>query len=601
MITSDMQNQETAIEQITITGIGASPGICIGKAYLVDTEGVDVVKRYFIEEDQLVDEINRFKTAVKKTNDELQTLIDSSKDKFNGHAPILETNQALLKDKMLFGRTIEIIEKERINAEWSLKKVVGKLKTMFQEIDDPYLKERSVDVTQLVDWILRNLVGIDSINIAEINKRVILIASDLTPAETSQINLERIKGFITDRGGMTSHTGIIARTLQIPAVIGVANATQTIQNDDLLVVDGFQGLVIVHPSEQTIIEYEELRYRYDQFKAEIVRDSLCEARTADGVNVKIMGNIELPEEVVAVNDNGGDGIGLYRTEFQYMRGLGYPTEDELFDKYRDVVEVMSPKPVTIRTLDINGDKAITGAKDTVEANPALGLRGIRYCLQRPDIFSTQLRAILRAAAYGEVRLLLPMISNCAEIEETRRLIDEAAIELKARKVKFNQDIKVGIMIEVPAAVIMADVLAEKVDFFSIGTNDLIQYTLAIDRGNRDVAHLYHPLHPAVLRLLKQVTCVAKEKKIDIYMCGEMAGDLANIPILLGLELDELSMNPQAIPAVKCFIRSLDLSDTKTFLDDVYKQRSAKDVCRLIYERYGDLISRMKISTPTPGK
>jgi len=597
MIVEDTQKTVAETNEITITGIGASPGICIGKAYIVDTEGVNIVKRYRIDDNDLVNEINRFKTAVKKAGTEFQALIDSSKEKFNGHTLILETHQALLKDKMLFGRTIETIEKEQINAEWALKKVAGKLKTMFRQMDDPYLQERAVDVTQVAEWILRFLVGADSVNIAEIDKRVILVAGELTPAETSQINLERIKGFITDRGGIASHTGIIARTLEIPAVLGIGAATKTIQNDDLIIVDGLQGLVVVHPTEQTIVDYEELGFRYEQFNAEIVRDSFCDAQTTDGIDIKIMGNIELPEEVVSVGDHGGDGIGLYRTEFQYMNRPDYPTEDELFDKYRDVVEVMAPKPVTIRTLDINGDKAIAGSREAMEANPALGLRGIRYCLQRPDIFTTQLRAILRAAAYGEVRLLLPMISCCAEIDETRRLMDQAAEDLSVQEAKFNRDIKIGIMIEVPAAVIMADVLAEKVDFFSIGTNDLIQYTLAIDRGNREVAYMYHPLHPAVLRMLKRVTRVAAKREIEVYICGEMAGDLIHVPILLGLGFNELSMNPQAIPTVKCFIRTLNLDEARAFLGEVFIQRSAEDIRRIIYERYGNRLSQMRITTP----
>jgi len=597
MIAEDTQKKAVETRETTITGIGASPGICIGKAYLVDTEGVDIIKRYRIDDDDIVNETNRFKTAVKKAGTELQALIESSKDKFNGHTSILETHQAVLKDKMLFGRTIETIEKERINAEWALKKVAGKLKTMFREMDDPYLQERAVDVTQVAEWILRNLVGADSINIAEIDKRVVLVAGELTPAETSQINLERIKGFITDRGGMASHTGIIAQTLQIPAVLGMGTATKTIQSDDLIIVDGLQGLVVVHPTEQTIMDYEELGFQYEQFKAEIVRDSLCQAQTTDGIDIKIMGNIELPEEVVSVVDNGGDGIGLYRTEFQYMNRPDYPTEDELFDKYRDVVEVMAPKPVTIRTLDINGDKAIAGSREAIETNPALGLRGIRYCLQKPGIFTTQLRAILRAAAYGEVRLLLPMISCCAEIDETKRLLDQAAENLTAQGAKFSRDVKIGIMIEVPATVIMADTLAEKVDFFSIGTNDLIQYTLAIDRGNREVAYMYQPLHPAVLRMLKRVTNVAIKKEIDVHICGEMASDLIHLPILLGLGFNELSMNPQAIPSVKCFIRTLNVDEAKAFLGEVFQQRSAEEVRRIIYERYGDRLAQMRITTP----
>ncbi|RTZ96206.1 MAG: phosphoenolpyruvate--protein phosphotransferase [Deltaproteobacteria bacterium] len=581
----------------TFKGIGVSPGICIGKAYRVDTGGVEVVKKYQIEDDGLVEEANRFKTAVRKAGDELQALIDSSRNKFNGHTPILETHQVLLKDKMLYRRTLDTIEKEKINAEWALRKVTGILKSMFQELDDPYLRERAVDVEQVSERILRNLVGVDAINISEIDRRVILVAEELSPAETSEINLERIKGFITDRGGMTSHTGIIARTLEIPTVLGMGNITRHIENDDLIIVDGLQGLVIVHPREQTILKYEERGYQYEQFKAEIIRDSFCEAQTVDGIDIKIMGNIELPEEVVTVRDHGGDGIGLYRTEFQYMNRLKAPSEDELFEKYRDVVEVMAGKPVTIRTLDINGDKAMSGNPESTEPNPAMGLRGIRFCLQRPDIFTSQLRAILRAAAYGEVRLLLPMISNCAEIKETRRLLAEAADALKIEGTPFNLDIKIGIMVEVPATVIMADVIAEHVDFFSIGTNDLIQYTLAVDRGNPEVAHLYHPLHPAVLRMLERVTKVAAEKKIEVYMCGEMAGDLVYVPILLGLGLNELSMSPQAIPMVKCFIRTLNLEEAREFLQDILSVHSAGEIRQMVYHRYGDRMARMMAEPP----
>ncbi len=374
-----------------ITGIAASPGICIGKAYLVDSEGVEVFSHYHIPPERLSEEVNRFRSAVKGAGDEIRAIIEGSAEELNGHTAILQAHEVLLKDKLLFGRTIATIESEQINAEWALHKVVGNLKQMFQEMADGYLKERGGDVVQVADRILRNLVGANSLNIANIDKRVILVARDLSPAETSQINLERIKGFVTETGGRASHTGIVARTLQIPAVLGLQNATRLIDNDDVIIVDGLQGLVVLNPSEQTIIEYEERHYRYNQFKAEITRDSFCQATTSDGVDVRVMGNIELPEEVVAVGDNGGDGVGLYRTEFQYLGRLDFPTETDLFDKYQDVVEVMAGKPVTIRTLDINGDKAVNIDKKPFELNPALGLRGIRYCLQRPEIFITQLQ------------------------------------------------------------------------------------------------------------------------------------------------------------------------------------------------------------------
>ncbi len=495
----------------------------------------------------------------------------------------------MLKDKMLYGRTIETIEDERINAEWALKKVVSNLKSMFQNMSDPYLKERAADIVHVSDRVMKNLLGAEPVNIADICKRVILIAHDLSPAETSQIQLEKIKGFVTNRGGKASHTGIIARTLEIPAVLGLNQATRIIQNDDLVIVDGTAGTVIVHPREETLIKYEEYKIRYEEYRAAIARGSYLVAETTDGFQLPVMGNIELPEEVVSVIDHGGDGIGLYRTEFQYLNSSVFPSEDELFDKYMDVVEVIAPKPVIIRTLDINGDRAIAPVSERDEINPALGLRAIRYCLQNPEIFKTQIRAILRVAAYGDARILIPMISSYDELCETKRILNEVADSLNKEGAVFKRDIELGIMIEVPSAVIMADVMAENVDFFSIGTNDLIQYSLAIDRGNSEVAYLYNPLHPAVIRMIKHVVDVAHEKGIKVFMCGEMASDPIYIPVLLGLGLDELSMNPQSIPAVKSMVRSLNIKDIKRFMKDMLKQTSATAVMKLVQDTYGSIL------------
>ncbi len=420
--------------EIHINGIAASPGICIGKAYLVDTEGVDVIQKYRIPDELLSQEVNRFKSAVNQSSKELRAIIKSSNIKssgqeFNGHGSILEAHELLLRDKMLYARTIETIQKERINAEWALKNVVAAVKQIFQEMEDQYLKERAVDVVQVSDRILRHLAGVNGVNIAEINKRVILVAPDLSPAETSQINLEKIKGFVTDVGARASHTGIIARTLQLPAVLGATTATQQIHNDDLIIVDGIDGRVVIHPEEETIIAYEEKGYNFEIFQAGLLRQSSCEAITQDGIDVPIMGNIELFSEVVTAKDHGADGVGLYRTEFQFVGQDRFPTEEEMYTHYRDVVEVMAPKPVTIRTLDVNGDKALSKNRPAAEPNPALGLRGIRYCLTRPALFISQLKAILRAAAHGKVRILLPMISLPSEIDQTIELLDQAAREL----------------------------------------------------------------------------------------------------------------------------------------------------------------------------
>ena len=580
---------DTATEDIILKGINASPGVCIGKAYLVDREGVEVVEKYRIEDKKRSNEIKRFKAAVKKARDELRKIVESSPEELQ-HAHILETHIALLKDKMLYGSTIDVIKNEGVNAEWALKKIVSNLREIFQTMTDPYLRERSGDVVQVADSILRNLVGAERVNIAAIDKRVILVAHDLSPAETSQINLERVMGFITDRGGKASHTGIIARSLEIPAVVGLKSATSSIRSDDLIIVDGNAGTVIIHPTEDTLVQYEERKIHYEEYKAVITRESQAPAESVDGVRLEVMGNIELPEEVFALINYGGDGIGLYRTEFQYFNRPDFPGEDELFDKYKDVVEVMDPKPVTIRTLDINGDKALINHVDSGEINPALGLRAIRYCLQKPDIFKAQLRAILRAAAFGNVRILFPMISTYFEICEANRILDEAAESLEREGLPYKRDIEIGAMIEVPSAVIMADVIAENVDFFSIGTNDLIQYSLAIDRGNEQVAHLFQPLDPAIIRMLKHVADVAKEKEIKIFMCGEMAGTPHHIPLLLGIGMDELSMNPQTIPDIKRVIRSLNVEDARSFLQDVLKQTTAKNTFELIKATYGSILA-----------
>ena len=587
-----MNTTVTDSGEMLLTGFSASPGICIGKAYLVDKEGVDVVERYFIPESSAKDEVKRFKAAVKKSKDELREIIEETPEDFLQQTSILETQQVLLKDKMLYGKTIETIESESVNAEWALKKVSAEVRSAFQNMSDPYLKERAEDISHLVDRIMRNLVGADQVDIGRIYKRVILVAQDLSPAETSQIQLDRIKGFVTDKGGKASHTGIIARTLEIPAVLGIDNATTSIKNEDVIIVDGTAGKVIVSPDEQTLVEYEERSMRYEQHKAAIARKSRQPAETADGQRIKIMGNIELSEEVVSAINYGADGIGLYRTEFQYMRRAGFPSENELYEKYSDVVDVMAPKPVTIRTLDVNGDKAISPDNGLEEENPALGLRGIRYCLQRPDVFIPQLRAILRAASRGNVRIMIPMITTCEEIIQTKQLLSEVAEALDKEGAEFDSDVKIGALIEVPSAVIMADKIAEEVDFFSIGTNDLIQYTLAIDRGNRQVAHLFRPLDPAILRLLKQITDVATEKDKRVYVCGEMAGYAIHAPILLGLGMNEMSMNPQAIPTVKEMIRSVKMSDTRPLVKEALRLASAEKTFDLLQEAYGSVLAEI---------
>ncbi len=577
------------INEIVLRGIGGSPGICIGKAYLMDKDGVDVVPKYTLGKGQLEAEKKRFKTAVKKAVDELNQIIDDTPEELRENAKILETHVVLLKDKMLYGRAIETIENEYINAEWALRKVVLSIQPLFEGMGDGYLRDRAEDVVSVADRVMKHLTGAQGVSIEAIDKRVILVAQDLSPAETSQIQLERIMGFVTDRGGKASHTSIIARSLEIPAVLGLEQATRIIRNDDIIILDGNAGVVVINPREETLAEAEERKSQYEARRAQYARSGHLPAKTRDGIDLAVMGNIELPEEVVAVRDRGGDGIGLYRTEFQYLARRDFPSEEELFESYKDVVDLMPDKPVTIRTLDINGDKAVAYISEP-EENPVLGLRAIRYCLHKPEVFLTQLRAILRAAHFGRVRLLVPMISRIEEVMETKRLMAKAAESLKRDGLPHEKKIPLGIMIEVPSAAIMADTLAPEVDFFSIGTNDLIQYTMAIDRGNRDVAYLYNPLNPAVLRLLKIITDAGKAHNKPVFMCGEMAGEAIYVPILLGLGLQELSANPQAIPMVKNAIRLLNVDQTKTFVERLLQQTSTEQVERLVQKIYGDLLN-----------
>jgi len=581
MVFGNNKMEKSGAKEIVLEGIGASPSICIGKAYLVDKEGVNVIAKYYIKESEIKKEINRFKTSIKLAQEDLKAIIsETSKDVIQS-TDIVETHIALLKDKWFYNRTVEIIKKELVNAEWALKKVVTHLKNRFKDISTPYLKGRISDISHLSDKIMKNLTGTETVNIGTIKKRVILVATELSASETTQIRLEKVKGFITDRGGRATHSGIIARALEIPAVVGLKNASKIIYNDDMLIVDGNKGIVIVNPKDKTLAKYKALKEEYENYKIVTSKSSHLPALTADGILVEVLGNIELPKEVISVIDNGGSGIGLFRTEFHYLGRRDFPSEFELFDKYKNVVEFMAPNPVIIRTLDINGDQAISSSANSVqEANP-LGLRSIRYCLSKPDVFIIQLRAILRAAVFGNVKIMFPMISGVSEVIAAKQLLNEAASSLEKEGIAYKKNIEIGIMIEVPSAVIMADVLADEVDFFSIGTNDLIQYSLAIDRENSQVAHLFNPLNPAIIRMIKHTVDVAASKKVKTFMCGEMAADPFNLLVILGIGIDAISMTPPCIPAVKNIIRTISLYKAKELVKEVLKQSTTSKINELI--------------------
>ncbi|MCP4665701.1 MAG: phosphoenolpyruvate--protein phosphotransferase [Deltaproteobacteria bacterium] len=577
----------------TLRGIAVSPGIVIGKAHLIEREKARILYQVIIREDQLNREVERFEEALQATEEQLIRLKDRMPEHVNDHAAILESHLVILQDAMLTDATIGRIRDEKINAEWALKKSLDEIRQVFSEIEDEYINTRINDVESVTERILRNLSGKGQQGLEEINGRVIIVARDLSPADTAELNINRVMGFITDVGGRTSHTAIIAQALEIPAVVGMESATGQVAEGDLLIVDGSTGRVIVHPDDNAIVHYQEKQLQYEAFKSIIARMSHLPAVTLEGHRISVRANIEFREEVRAVRDYGGEGVGLYRTEFLYLRSKEPPTEEELFEDYREVAELIAPAPVTIRTLDLGGDKFSSKLEIEKEINPALGLRAIRLCLKEPDIFKCQLRAILRAGVHGNVQLMFPMISGLQEVLDAKQILKEVKGELDRNKIEYDRHMKVGIMIEVPSAVTMAEVLAEHVDFFSIGTNDLIQYALAIDRINEHVAYMYQPFHPAILRMIQQVVNAAKKAGISVSLCGEMAGDPLCVLILLGLGIDVLSMNARSIPIIKKIIRSLSMEEARRDFAYIIGLHAANDVRAHIMERMKSLFPELE--------
>jgi len=577
---------DSVAKNLVMKGIGASMGIAIGKAYLLEREDVDVERR-FIQPGDIEAEVNRFKQAVVNAQEHLRQVQEEIPDDYSEQAYILDTHLMLLKDPILYEGTVDRIKKQNVNAEQALKTIVDKVKGNFKGMPDPYFRDRASDIVHTSNLILEHLLGAGPSKISDIDKRVIIVARDLSPAETIQIQLERVKAFITDLGAHTSHTGIVARSLEIPAVLGLKQATRSIETGDLIVVDGNSGVVIVDPSEETLSRYHDRKVRFDTYQAEITRTSHLPVETTDRYRLAVNANISMLEEVVSAIDHGSDGIGLYRTEFLYLNRPDLPKEQDLFENYKDLAEIMGDRKVTIRTLDVGGDKFASTTQWAEEMNPALGVRGIRFCLQSPEIFKVQLRAILRASIFGNIRIMFPMVSQVEEIVQAKRMFQEAAESLDKEGIPFAKDIQIGAMIEVPSAVFMAEVFAKEVDFFSLGTNDLIQYSFAVDRVNKQVADLYQPLHPVVLKMIKQVVEAGKEAGIEVALCGEMAADPINLPVLLGLGLDNISMNPISIPAIKNLVSSLSFQECRCFVKEVLKQVTASDVHDLVLNTYGE--------------
>ncbi len=573
----------TTIEDITLYGIGASPGIAIGSSYVLDRTRIKPVERS-IAPAEVEAEVQAFRNAVGISKKQLEDVKRGVADRrLAEHLHIIDTHLLILEDQLLVDGSISLIEGELINAEGALKRTLDKFRAVFESIEDEYLRERRSDVDSVGERLLRNLIGADQQSLTELEQKSVIVAHDLSPADTMQMDKTRVIGFITDVGGRTSHTAILARSLGIPAVLGLESATALIREGLPVIIDGTSGTVILNPSESSFREYLDKKQLYEYRERELHGYRGLAAETLDGFRVTLRGNVELAAEVELALREGAEGVGLYRTEFLYMNRAGTPGEEEQYLAYRAVVERMAPHPVTIRTLDVGGDKLVAGIDLSDEANPALGLRAIRFSLQEETLFIDQLRAILRASNHGKVRILFPMITGLAEIRRCKELMQKSMAALTAEGHSFDAQLQIGIMIETPSAVLISELLAQEVDFLSIGTNDLIQYCLAIDRGNEHVAYLYEPLHPAVLRALQMVCRAAQSAGIEVGICGEMAAEPLYALVLLGLGFDELSMNASCIPRVKRIIRQVRRVETVELVTELLQCGTAPEVLQHLEE------------------
>lgn len=556
-------------------GVGVSPGIAIGRVDLHRPDALEFPK-IRISEREIPGEISRFRQALKKTREELAR-IKERLCRFQGGDRIIETHQLLTRDDTLTETTVNAIRRERINAEWAFDQAIRKLRSSFPKKGDDYFRERQDEIGHVAYRILQKLTGPDARTVRSFKKDSVIVAHDLSPADTAQMVRGIVQGFVTEAGGPTSHTAILAKALEIPAVVGVEGITRGVRPGSRLLVDGTDGQVILRPTRREISRYREIQKKYEHFEGILLREAHLPSVTRDGYRLRLAANMELIDEIPSIKKYGAEGIGLYRTEMLCLRPNGEPSEEEQFQAYRTVFRKISPRPATIRTFDLGGDKTGGEAWESGDLNPALGLRAIRYCLKERSLLKNQLRAMLRASRYGPLKILIPMVTTLEEIRQTKKIIADIREELSSERIPFDKTAKFGVMIEIPGAALMADEIAAEVDFLSIGTNDLIQYTLAVDRVNEDVSYLYEPLHPAVLRLLKMICDAGKSRNIEVSLCGEMAGNPLCFMILLGLGLSELSMNPVSIPRVKKLTRSVTFRQAKEILDRALDCRTAAEV------------------------
>ncbi|EDL65074.1 phosphoenolpyruvate--protein phosphotransferase [Bacillus sp. SG-1] len=549
-----------------LNGIAASNGIAIAKAYLLVEPDLSVEKK---EVGNTEEEVNRFREALATSKSELETIREKANEDLGADkAAIFDAHLLVLSDPELIAPIEDKISNEKVNAEAALKETADMFVSMFESMDNEYMRERAADIRDVTKRVLSHLLGVQVSNPSMITEEVIIIAEDLTPSDTAQLNREFVKGFTTDIGGRTSHSAIMARSMEIPAVVGTKEVTSEIKNGDLVIVDGLNGEVHINPTQEVVEQYKKEHEQYEKQKAEWAKLVNEKTVSADGTHVELAANIGTPKDLEGVINNGGEAVGLYRTEFLYMGRNELPSEEEQYEAYKAVLEGMGDKPVVVRTLDIGGDKELPYLDLPKEMNPFLGYRAIRLCLDEQSIFRTQLRALLRASSYGNLKIMFPMISNLNEFREAKSILEEEKSKLVEAGEKVADKIEIGIMVEIPSTAVMADVFAKEVDFFSIGTNDLIQYTMAADRMNEQVSYLYQPYNPAILRLVKMVIDAAHKEGKWAGMCGEMAGDEIAIPILLGLGLDEFSMSATSILKARSQIRNLSKSDMATLANEV---------------------------------
>lgn len=575
-------------------GIPVAPGIARGAALVHWIEEEEIPFRT-IPQKAIPGEIARFEAALIATRAELLEMQQRIAEAIGASdASIFDAHLLVVEDRTLIDEVLRSVETEHHNVEHAFHTIAQRYCKTLSEIDDPYLRERVVDIEDVSKRVIRHLLGKSTAGLQDHGEPHIVVAHSLTPSDTALMNRSLVLGFATDTGSKVSHAAIMARSMDIPAIAGLQDVCSKVATGDMVLVDGYRGILVVHPSPETLREYEAFEKEKDlvEERLELIRDTSC--TTSDGRHIILSANIELPEEMDDVIDYGAEGVGLYRTEFLYLNREKFPDEEELYQNYRIVAERCAPHSAIIRTLDIGGDKATAGIDLPQEENPFLGCRGIRFCLEHPDLLRTQLRAILRASAHGSLRLMYPMISGLGEVRQANAILEECRQELRRTGTPFDENLEVGVMIEIPSAALSADLLAKEVDFFSLGTNDLIQYTIAVDRGNERIVHLYKPTHPSIVRLLKMVVDAARANGIWTGVCGEMAGDIVLTPLLLGLGVDELSTSAALVPRVKKAVQSLDMPACEALARDALQGTTSSDILQLCLDlarsRYDELIS-----------